>query len=266
MPTEQEVRQVISEYVTRVRQDLDEHIEKLTTELVRLVIDQEDQHRLQIQSVEAQVTQLQAAEVEAAQARAAQLEEARAEAAQQQAAQTPSVRDIRLETLERLRGSVRRIDESTTLNGILGALAQAAAVETTRVAILLVDGYMFRTWGHFGFAEGEGPTEMPVGSSGTLAAAVALQQTSFVPPLIEGQTPPGPSFSHVPAGHTGFVVPRIVGGEVVAVLYADDRGRSLEQEDAPLWTEEVELLARHAALRLENLTSARTVEVLARPD
>jgi hypothetical protein len=66
---------------------------------------------------------------------------------------------------------------------------------------------------------------------------------------------------HVPVGHTGLVVPMAVGGEVVAVLYADDVGRTEEQEDAPVWTEEVDLLVRHASLRLENLTSTRTVEV-----
>jgi len=168
--------------------------------------------------------------------------------------------------MERLLGSVRRIDDSDSLNAILGALARGAAAETSRVAILLVDGYMFRTWGHFGFAEGTGPTEMPIGASGTLAAAVALRQTSFVPPIIDGREGDLPKFMRVPAGHTGLVVPLTVGGEVVAVLYADDMTRSLEHEDAPLWTEELELLARHASIRLENVTSARTVEVLVRTD
>jgi hypothetical protein len=50
----------------------------------------------------------------------------------------------------------------------------------------------------------------------------------------------------------------------VAVLYADDVGRPEEQEDAPVWTEEVDLLVRHASVRLENVTSIRTVEVLTR--
>ena len=65
----------------------------------------------------------------------------------------------------------------------------------------------------------------------------------------------------VPVGHTGLVVPLIVGGDVVAVLYADDVGAKDEQEDAPVWTEEIDLLVRHAAIRLENLTSVRTAEV-----
>ena len=58
-----------------------------------------------------------------------------------------------------------------------------------------------------------------------------------------------------------LVVPLIVGGEVVAVLYADDVGHAEQQEDAPVGTEEIDLLVRHASIRLENLTSARTAEV-----
>ncbi|MEI6246027.1 MAG: hypothetical protein WCQ64_13410, partial [Acidobacteriota bacterium] len=69
-------------------------------------------------------------------------------------------------------------------------------------------------------------------------------------------------FMQVPVGHTGLVVPLIVGGDVVAVLYADDVGAPPEQEDAPVWTEEIDLLVRHAAIRLENLTSVRTTEVM----
>jgi transcriptional regulator with GAF, ATPase, and Fis domain len=143
---------------------------------------------------------------------------------------------------------------------------KGTAAETSRVAILLVDGYMLRTWEHVGFAEGKGPTEMPIGAAGTLAAAVALKQTSFVPTVIAGSESAVPAFMRVPAGHTGLVVPLTVGGDVVAVLYADDVARAVEQEDAPLWTEEVQLLARHAALALENVTSVRTVEVLAGTD
>src|SRR5207247_9449442 len=40
------------------------------------------------------------------------------------------VRDGRLDTLERLLGAVRRIDEATPLSAILDALAKAAASET----------------------------------------------------------------------------------------------------------------------------------------
>jgi hypothetical protein len=247
MTNEQRVREVVDAYLARMSQDLEVRALALTKDLIGLITDQEARHARDLAEL------------------------------QQQAAAAPlispsppapdgSTREARVETMERLLGSVRRIDESSSLNAILGALARGAAAETSRVAILLVDGYMFRTWGNFGFAEGTGPTEMPIGTSGTLAAAVALKQTCFVPPVIDGRDGDGAAFMRVPAGHTGLVVPLTVGGEVVAVLYADDMARSVEHEDAPLWTEELELLARHASIRLENITSARTVEVLARAD
>ena len=69
----------------------------------------------------------------------------------------------------------------------------------------------------------------------------------------------------LPPDHSGLVVPLVVGGNVVVLLYADGLERRAEIEEAPVWTEQVEVLVRHAALRLENVTSLRTVEVLTRP-
>lgn len=168
-------------------------------------------------------------------------------------------RDARVDTLERLLGAVRRIDESTSLTGILEALAEGAAAQTSRVALMLVDGDVLRPWVTHGYAGGHGPYEIVIGSSGLLTATVALKQTSFVKPLIAREITT-PSFMHVPVGHTGLVVPLVVGGDVVAVLYADDVGHDEVREDAPVWTEELDLLVRHAAVRLENLTTARTNE------
>lgn len=264
----------------RIREVVDAHVQSLTSDLVRVVSEQETQWREELDRATAEARAAHEAREAAEQAAGLrQAEDARlreeAEARWRQeaatmhaAAMSPSHsrREIRVETLERLLGAVRRIDESNSLTGILGALIRGAAAETSRVAILLVDGYMFRTWDHQGFEEGTSPTEMPIGGSGTLAAAVALRQSSFVPPTLDGRESAVPAFMRVPAGHTGLVVPLAIGGEVVALLYADDMFRSAEQEDAPLWTEEVELLARHAALRLENITSVRTVEVLTGTD
>jgi hypothetical protein len=50
----------------------------------------------------------------------------------------------------------------------------------------------------------------------------------------------------------------------VAVLYAEGAERRSEQDEAGVWAEEVELLVRHAASRLENVTSERTVAALTR--
>lgn len=262
-------RSTLERAVTDARQDAERgfkaRLEALRNELtsemdVRLVTE-----RAQLQAATnaaVQATQAAAEAAQHAQAQAAQAKAAQTEAMLVATRQTPiaGARDARVDTLERLLGSVRRIDESTSLTGILEALSQGAAAQTARVALLLVDGDHLKPWATFGFDAGHEPRETSIGTTGLLTATVALKQTSFVKPLIAREiTTPG--FMQVPVGHTGLVVPLIVGGEVVAVLYADDVGHLEQQEDAPVWTEEVDLLVRHASLRLENLTSVRTQEV-----
>ena len=255
MTIEDRIREAVDGYVAKVRQHLEAQGQQLSDEIVRLVTAEQEEWSAARDRIVAEAL-----------AEGARLVGQGQGAADAVAAALRGSRQSRIETLERLMAAMRSIDESDTLTGILGALMKGAAAQTSRVAILLIDGYMLRTWEHAGFDEGTAPTEMPIGAAGTLAAAVALKQTSFVPTVIEGRDSTVPRFMRVPAGHTGLVVPLTVGGDVVAGLYADDVARALEQEDAPLWTEELQLLARHAALRLENVTSVRTVEVLAGTD
>ncbi len=273
MPIEHRVREALDAYMARVRHDMDAHLRGLTSDLMRLVSDQQEQWRLELERSTAD------ARAEAERSFRSRLETVRDELARemetrlareradlQEALRRNDARESRVDTVERLLTSVRRIDEGNSLSAILESLVQGAAAETSRVALLLVEGDDLRVWGHRGFGHGTAPTDMPISTSGTLAAAVATRQSTFVPPLIEGRAASAPGFMRVPVGHTGFVVPLVVGGEAVALLYADDVNRTPTQEDAPVWTEEVELLTRHASVRLENVTSVRTVEVMARPN
>lgn len=302
MPIEHRVREALDAYMARVRHDMDAHLRGLTSDLMRLLSDQQEYWRSDLERSVAEArtdaertfrARLETARDELTRELDLRLSRERADLVAQHeklqaeraalhekwqaeraaappappapvAAPADDARESRMDTMERLMRSVRRLDEADSLSGILEALAQGAAAETSRVAILLVDGDTLKVWGHRGFVQGQGPTEMPVSATGTLAAAVALRQTSFVPPLIEGREHSVPVFMRVPVGHTGLIVPLVVGGECVALLYADDVNRTPQQEDAPIWTEEVDLLARHASLRLENITSVRTVEVLTR--
>lgn len=90
-------------------------------------------------------------------------------------------------------------------------------------------------WGHRGFGPGLAPTDMPIGASGALAAAVAVRQSPFVPPMIDGRAQQLPAFMRVPVGFTGVVVPLVVGGEVVAVLYADDLNQKATSGRLKFW-------------------------------
>lgn len=263
-------RSTLERAVTDARQDAERgfkaRLEALRNELTREMDVRLSTERSQLQAATQAAMQATQAAAEAAQAAQAQAKAAQAQAAlaEESRAREPEVdhaRNARVDTLERMLGAVRRIDDATSLTAILETLAQGAAAQTSRVALMLVDGDVLKPWSIHGFATGHEPREITISTSGLLTATVALKQTSFVKPLIAREiTTPG--FMQVPVGHTGLVVPLIVGGDVVAVLYADDVGHKEEQEDAPVWTEEVDLLVRHAAIRLENLTSVRTTEVL----
>jgi len=271
MPDERRIREAIDIFMARVRHDVDAHVQTLTSDVLRLVQDREDTWRSEMERAVGEAragaeaafrTRVETLRGELTREMEVRLAAERADVHAMQDAMRSGMRDSRIETLARLLGSVRRLDEASTLTGILETLAKGAAAETSRIAILLVDSELLRPWGHFGFSVADAPVELRVTQAPFLAAAVALKQTSFVPPAVDGQDASSPAFMRVPVGHTGLVVPIVVGAEVVAVLYADDVERLPEQEDAPVWTEEVELLVRHASLRLENVTSMQTVELL----
>lgn len=271
MPIEHRIREALDAYMARLRHDMDAQVRALTSDLARIISEQQDQWRAELDrsASEARVEaerafrhRLDAARDELTRDMEARLARERAEL--QEAMRRTDARESRVDTVERLLASIRAIDEGDTLSTILEALVKGAAAETSRVALLLVEGEDLRVWGHRGFAPGHGPKDMPMEASGTLTATVATGQSTFVPPVVEGRAGATPAFMRVPAGHTGFVVPLSIGGEVVALLYADDVDRTPAQEDAPVWTEEIELLARHASVRLENITSVRTVEVMTR--
>jgi hypothetical protein len=267
MALEQRTRDAIDAFVERVRHDLDAHVRTLTSELLRLITDNQRQWRSEVEgaSADARADAERSFQVRLQTLRGDMVREVETRVATERSltpapVTTAAVREGRIDTVSRLLASVRRIDEAGSLTAIFEALARGVAAETSRVAILLIDGDTLRCWGHFGFAPGQSPIDTTIGDAGALAATIALKQASFVQPTVDNRDQSGPAFMRVPAGHTGLVVPLTVGDEVVAVLYADDVGRREEHEDAPVWTEEVQLLARQASVRLEVVTSARTVE------
>lgn len=267
MTVDDRIRDAVNAYVTRARADMETHAQTLAADLMRAVSTERAELQGEVNRLVAEAREDADRLLERRVAEVREEESRIAKQVQDQGlAAVKRARESRLDDLERLMMALRRIDESNSLTGILGALARGAAVETSRVAILLVDGDMFRTWEHLGFDDGTGPTEIPMDTAGALASAVSLKQTSLVTSANDGSESSLPDFMRVPDGHTGLAVPILIGGEAVAVLYADDVSKTVEGDGIALWTEEVQLLARHAALRLENVTSVRAVEVLAGTD
>ena len=107
---------------------------------------------------------------------------------------------------------------------------------------------------------------MPADVSGVISASLKLQQISMLPPAGPRPDPTLPAFMRVPDGHVGMLMPLVVGTQVVALVYADGPEQAGESHAGAVWTEQVEVLVRHAASRLENLTSRRAVEVLTAQD
>jgi hypothetical protein len=164
--------------------------------------------------------------------------------------------------ITRIITSIRRLDEASTLRGILDALAEGASAEAAAAAVLIVSAGNLQTYRHHGFEPGRAPIDLPVESSPVLTNVVTFRQAAMVQPAGLTPDPLLPGFMRVQAGRVGLAIPLVVGKEVVALVYAEGPERAAGEPGEPVWTEQVEVLVRHAAARLENVTSMRTVEVL----
>ncbi len=177
----------------------------------------------------------------------------------------PASDSSRVEVFRRLLAAVRQIDAASSLKGVLEALSRGTRTEASRVALLLVDHDKLRCWGHFGFGATDAPYNMVIGVDSRLSTAVKEKHTVSVPAASQGAGVTTPDFMRVASSHIGLISPLVVGDNVVALLYADGPERSFGRNPGAIWTEQVEILVRHAAVRLENLTSMRTVEVFSQP-
>jgi hypothetical protein len=263
---EQEIRKSLEGFSKRVRDLLDAELDTLAGELMQAVdvadkraraeadaraVTRENNLRAELERRLAQP--LADARVKA---RADALAQARQEASEaaarhQTAAAQASERDARLEAVERLVASVRRIDAATTLRETLEVFAQSASLETPRVAVLLIEGTSVRAFSQRGFDDI--PASGPIAAGGVVEACVTHGQPAFTNDAA-GLKAPG--FAALPDDRAGFAAPLRVGNRTVAVLYADDAIEDAHESPAA-WPEALELLARHTSTHLENLTAVR---------
>jgi hypothetical protein len=156
-------------------------------------------------------------------------------------------REATIAGLDRLASTFRRIDASSALADILGLLVEAAAGETARVALFVAApatpgaAPRFKPWRMHGF---------PVAPNGfdlSLTNARELAHT-------------GLPFAPLANARAGVAIPIDVGGQTVAMVYADDG--DAEHATPAGWPEAIELVARHAGSRIETVTAVRTAQVL----
>jgi hypothetical protein len=153
---------------------------------------------------------------------------------------------------DRMFAAFRQIDRARSLTEVLDVLADHAAAATGRVAILEVANSRLRVSAQRGLP-GLDPAgiDVPLAPDTVFDLAVRLGRpvsTSEGPIGVDGD--PLSAWLAGSAGLTGLAVPIVVGGRTVAILYTDHLG---SEDPAPpgAWREPVELLARHAAWRLQ---------------
>ena len=169
-------------------------------------------------------------------------------------------REIEMAGVTRLLDSVRGLDGATTLSEVLDALALAAAREAARAAVLVLRGERINGWKLTGFGPRDAQPKMidlPLAECGVIGHAVATARA--VTTRDSQSASVGPGFEKIPPDRMGMAVPVVVGGRVVAVVYAD--AVSLDGHERPVpssWPELIEVLARHAGRCLEALTVQKT--------
>lgn len=237
MSRDHEVRQIVDRFIARVRQDVDTRLESLGAELLETIAGGPDTGRVALERA--------AVDVARAVARGGQ--------------------HARHDLMTRVATAIRRLDEATTLRGILDALAEGASAEASATAVLIKASDTLQSYRHHGFEPGRAPVDVPIDRSTVLDSVVTFRQAATVTPSGLGPSPEMPAFMRVPSGRTGLAMPLVVGKDVVAVVYAEGAERAVGEPGEPVWTEQIEVLVRHASARLENVTSMRTVEVLSTP-
>jgi hypothetical protein len=121
-------------------------------------------------------------------------------------------------------------------------------------------------WKMSGFGPRDGQpksVDLALADSGVIGHAIAAGRAVTTG---DGQAAAiGPGFETLPANTSGLAVPVIVGGRVVAVVYADSVSVAGQRQVPSSWPELIEVLARHAGRCLEALTSKATAPKIQTP-
>ncbi len=169
-------------------------------------------------------------------------------------------REIEMAGVSRLLESIRGLDGATSLSEVLDALALAAAREAARAAVVVLRNERIQGWKLTGFGPRDAQPkliDLPLTESGVIALAVGAARA--VTTRDSATASVGPGFERLSTDRMGLAVPVVVGGRVVAVVYAD--AVTMDGHDRPVpscWPELIEVLARHAGRCLEALTTQKT--------
>jgi hypothetical protein len=152
--------------------------------------------------------------------------------------------------------AIRAIDNSTSLSDALSAVTRAAASQAPRAAMFVVNGAELREWPVTGVESVDaGPIRADGREAGFLSDVLRRGEALTIGQ--HGGTPP--EFARLAPGRSAIAVPFTLGGQPVAVLYADE-GRN-GQASGP-WRDTVQILGRHASAFLAYLTALKTNQAM----
>ena len=215
---------------------------------------QEKLAALRAETGKAHAAELQAARAKGDQALQEGLAAVRAEADHERA----EVREAREKAFQRLLASVGALDQAASLRQVLDVLADRAAGEAPRVAVLVVQGTRVCGWRFVGFPNIRDAlsVDLAVDESGLIGRAIREGRACSGP--VGPGAPAGslPAFAASPEHRATQAVPVRVGGRVTAVVYADEAAESSERLPTS-WANAIQILARHAGHCLEVLTALR---------
>jgi hypothetical protein len=165
-------------------------------------------------------------------------------------------REIEMAGVSRLLESIRGLDGASSLSEVLDALALAAAREAARAAVVVLRNDRVLGWRMTGFGARDSQPksiDLSLADSGVIGLAVGAARAVTTKDSQSASV--GPGFETLPQDRMGLAVPVIVGGRVVAIVYADAVTTDGHERHVPSsWPELIEVLARHAGRCLEALT------------
>ena len=250
----------VADAEARVRAEIDERVAQARAE------DRDVAAREIRQQLEGEVEQKMRDALEASETRMRlALADAEARAAEDVKASVAAARikerEGEMAEISRLLDSIRGLDGATTLSEVLDALATAAAREAARAAVVVLRGDRIQGWKMSGFGPRDSQPksiDLSLAESGVIGLAIGAARP--VTTRDSQSAAIGPGFETLPSDRMGLAVPVIVGGRVVAVVYADavsidgDARRPVPSG----WPELIEVLTRHAGRCLEALTALKT--------
>jgi hypothetical protein len=153
--------------------------------------------------------------------------------------------------------ALRAIDEAPSLSAALAAVVKGAALESPRAALFIVNGTALQEWPVDGVSSVHAGQ---ISCEGQEAGFLADVLRSGEPQSIDGTNGSAvPAFAGIGAGRRAIAVPFVLGGQPVAVLYADE---GTDGQPLASWRDTVQILGRHASACLGYLTAVRTAQAL----